>query len=197
MLGRLAATMALVALAGCAGMEPAGRTAQREAEASRPAPVMPPSSRELPPPTHATAPPPRMVEAAPAPPPPVSPPVTSAPVTSAPVTTAQAQAPTPSVAAPQVAVPVPPRPTPQDPNDVIVHGSTPEQQVRPPNGDPRSLAERREDIQNWDHCVMQVMAQQSDPNQVETQSPEDVCSRRLGQASRNALPQSRIQRPRL
>jgi len=66
--------------------------------------------------------------------------------------------------------------------------------VRPPNGDPRSIAERREDIQNWDHCVMQAMAQQSDPNRPTVDTPEDICAQRLGQSSRNAVPQSRLQR---
>lgn len=186
MLGRLAATVALVALASCAGLEPAGRTAQRQAEMSAPAPVTPPPSatQTLPPPQPVARPAPQVSQAAPPPPPPVSAP---APM--------QAQA---QVAAPNVAVATPPPPPPpRDPSDVVVHGSAPEQQVQPPRGDPRSLAERREDIQNWDHCVMQVMAQQGDPNQVQSDSPEDICSRRLGQASRNALPQSRIQRPRL
>jgi hypothetical protein len=171
MLGRVAATIALVALMGCAGLEPAGRTAQREeAGMARPAPVTPPPSTTLPPPTHTTT---------------------------APAYT-QAQTAEPQVAAPNVAVATPPPPPPpRDPGDVVVHGSVPEQQVQPPNGDPRSIAERREDIRNWDHCVMQVMARQGDPNQVETDSPEDICSRQLGQSSRNAVPQSRMQRPRL
>lgn len=175
MIGRLAAAVALVMLTGCAGMEPAGRTAQREqAGMASPAPITPPTN-SLPPPTHVTSAPPL----------------------------AQAQAPTqtqttqPPVAAPNVAVATPPPTPPRDPSDVVVHGSVPEQQVQPPNGDPRSIAERREDIRNWDHCVMQAMAQQSDPNQLEMDSPEDICSRRLGQSSRNAVPQSRMQRPRL
>jgi hypothetical protein len=184
MLGRLAASVALMALAACAGMAPAGRTAQRQADVSAPAPVMPADTRELPPPSpHATSPTP---QAAPA------------PALAPPQTEAQAQTPPASaVAAPGVtASPPPPSPPPRDPGDVVVHGSVPEQQVRPPNGDPRSISERREDIRNWDHCVMQVMAQQSDPNQVQTQSPEDVCSRQLGQSSRNAVPQTRLQQPR-
>jgi hypothetical protein len=164
MLGRLAATVALVALAGCAGLQPAGRTAQRqaEAEASYPAPVTPPPSSTLPPP---------------------------APV--------QMQTP-PPVAAQNVTVAAPTPPPsppahPRDPNEVTVTGTAPEQQVRPPNGDPRSVAERREDIRNWDHCVMQQLAQNSDPNQPTLETPEDVCSHQLGQASRNAVPASRLQ----
>jgi hypothetical protein len=187
MLGRVAATIALVALMGCAGLEPAGRTAQREeAGMARPAPVTPPPSTTLPPPTHTTT-APAYSQPAPAPPPPQSAPAQT-----------QAQTAEPQVAAPNVAVATPPPPPPpRDPGDVVVHGSVPEQQVEPPNGDPRSIAERREDIRNWDHCVMQVMARQGDPNQVETDSPEDICSRQLGQSSRNAVPQSRMQRPRL
>lgn len=181
MLGRVAAAVALVALMGCAGMEPAGRTAQREAGMSQPAPVAPPTNA-LPPPSRTMTPPPAMSQPAPAPPPPQSTPVQAAPAQ-------------PSVAAPNVAVERPPAPPERDPNEVTVQGAAPEQQVRAPNGDPRSLAERREDIRNWDHCVMGVMGQHNDPNQVQTDSPEDVCSQRLGQSSRNAVPRSRIVHP--
>ena len=190
MLGRVAATVALIALMGCAGMAPAGRTAQREAASmDHPAPVTPPSNT-LAPPTHTSSAAPAYSEPALAPPPPMQS-AQSAPIQ------AQRQTSPPPVAAPNVAVATPPPPTPHDSGDVVVHGSVPEQQIQPPNGDPRSIAERREDIRNWDHCVMQVMAQQGDPNQVESDSPEDICSRRLGQSSRNSVPQSRMQRPRL
>jgi hypothetical protein len=182
MLGRIAAMVALIALAACAGMEPAGRTAQREGHVYEPAPTPPPRTESLPPPAPAAAPPSVSSSALP---PPRS--MTQSPAPSSSV---------PPVAAANVAVTAPPPPPPRDPNAVVVHGSVPEEQVRPPNGDPRSISERREDIQNWDHCVMQVMAQQSDPNRPETDTPEDVCSQRLGQSSRNAVPQSRLQRAR-
>lgn len=167
MLGRLAAAAALMALAACAGMEPAGRNSGRQPEpvpaaASAPrvsAPQTPPPSATLPPPT----------------------PQMSAP----------------PVAAPSVSVaPPPPPPAPSRDSDADVTVQAPARQVEAPRGDPRSVSERREDIQNWDHCVLAVQqTYASDPTEPELETPEDVCRRQLGQASRTAVPAARLVRP--
>jgi hypothetical protein len=100
--------------------------------------------------------------------------------------------PAPSVAAPSVSASAPPPPPSNDNSDVTVVAPT-ERQVPPPSGDPRSVAERREDIQRWDHCVMQVQSSaDSDPMRPTLDTPEDVCSRQLGQANRTAVPESRL-----
>ena len=186
MLGRFAAAAALFALAGCAGFEPAGRNAthaeappppERTASApvQRSAPVAPPPSYVAPPPRQTYAPSPQPEQQTQVQPRP--------------------QLTTPSVVAPSVAAPPPPPPPPApNPNgDVTV--TAPARQVEPPHGDPRSVAERREDIQNWDHCVMQVQqTYAADPLEPETDTPEDVCRRQLGQANRVAVPTSRLVR---
>jgi hypothetical protein len=179
MLGRVAAAAALIALAGCAGLEPAGRNATRadapsppartaSAQTQRSAPVAPPPSYVPPPPSQVHSP---------------APPVAQ-----------QAQLQPPPVAAPSVAAPAPPPPPPPANNeDVTV--VAPARQIEPPHGDPRSVAERREDIQIWDHCVLQVQqTYAADPLEPETETPEDICRRQLGQANRTAVPTSRLVR---
>lgn len=179
MLGRLAAAAALIALAGCAGMEPAGRNA-----------------------THADAPPPVERRAPVAPPPAYVPPPPRAYVAPAPQPQPQPQpvpqaSSSPSVAAASVAAPPPPAPQPAaDPNaDVVVQA--PARQLEAPHGDSRSVSERREDMQTWDHCILSVQqTYASDPTEPVLDTPEDVCRRQLGQASRTAVPASRMVRPR-
>jgi len=173
MLGRLAAAAALFALAGCAGMEPAGRNAARDtaptmsAPVERSAPVAPPPSYVPPPPSSTYAPPPQPVQ--------------------------QAQA-APPVSAPSVAAPPPPPPQ-ADPNaDVTVQA--PARQLEAPRGDSRSVSERREDMQTWDHCVLAVQqTYESDPTEPVLDTPEEVCRRQLGQANRTAVPAARLVRP--
>ncbi len=168
MLGRYAAIAALIALAGCAGFASAGRNSSRGAPDPVPAaaPVAPPPSYAPPPPSQTQ---------------------TQAP----PVQTAQAP---PPMAAPSVSVAPPPPARSDDDADVTVQA--PARQVQAPRGDPRSVSEQREDIQNWDHCVMQVQqTYASDPLEPETETPEEVCQRQLGQANRTAVPTSRLVRP--
>lgn len=176
MLGRLAAAAALIALAGCAGLEPAGRNATR---AEAPAP--PPVERRAP-----VAPPPAYV------PPPPSQTYSAPPPQPAPVTQAQSS---PTVAAQSVAAPPPPQQQ-ADPNaDVTVEA--PARQLEAPHGDSRSVSERREDIQTWDRCVLSVQqTYASDPNEPVLDTPEEVCRRQLGQANRTAVPAARLVRPR-
>jgi len=170
MLGRYAAVAALIALAGCAGFVSAGRNSTRGAPEpipnAAPAPVAPPPAYVPPPPSQAQT---------------------------RPAQTAPAQQ--PSIAAPSLSVaPPPPQPRADDNADVTVQA--PARQVQAPRGDPRSVSERREDVQRWDTCVMQVQqTYASDPLEPETETPEEVCQRQLGQANRNSVPTSRLVRP--
>lgn len=176
MLGRYAAAAALIALAGCAGFESAGRNATRGASV----PATAPAPRSAP-----VAPPPSYV-----PPPPSQQQAQAQPVQTQPVQTQQ-----PSVVAPSISVaPAPPPPRGDDNADVTVQA--PARQVQAPRGDPRSVSERREDIQRWDTCVMAVQQTiSSDPLEPVLETPEEVCRRQLGQADRNAVPTSRLVRP--
>lgn len=113
----------------------------------------------------------------------LGPPPTAAPAT--PAATA------PAAAAPNVAAPAAtPEARPND-DSVVVPGARP-QPVRPPPGDPRSVAERTEDVRAWDQCVSRAQAQfETDPMRPQLETPEDVCSRSLGMSNRLAVPASR------
>ena len=195
MLKRLALTAAVIALAGCAGLEPAGRNARNgEYDAPRTAPVAPaPRPAPTPPPVY-TPPPSAAATVAP-------PPVSSAP-TSAPPAMASAPPPTivasPPPVASSAAAPPPDQPVSRRTGDeeVVVPGAI-ERQVRPPPGDPRSPDERMHDINAWDRCVTSVQsAYESDPMRPQLNSPEEYCSNSLGMADRTAVPQSRLDRIR-
>jgi hypothetical protein len=163
MLGRTAALAALIAVAGCAGMESAGRTAARAPEPYASAP----------PPPATTAPAPAVA----APPPAVPPPVAAAP-------------------APVADDPPATRASRGGNGDIVVPGAR-ERQVEPPGGDPRSNAERMEDIRAWDRCVMRVQsAFDRDPMRPQLDSPEEYCRQSLGMADRTAIPESRLERRR-
>jgi hypothetical protein len=102
------------------------------------------------------------------------------------------------VAAPGVSAAPAPAPQPAqadaDDGDIVVPGQR-ESQVPPPGGDPRSTAERVEDIRRWDTCVMQVQnAFDRDPMRPQLTSPEEYCSETLGMSSRTSVPDSRLQR---
>lgn len=122
-----------------------------------------------------------------------APPVASAPVGRA----LEAPAAEPSVAAPvaapAVSAPAPAsRPASRSGEDEIVIPGQTERQVAPPNGDPRNRIERMEDVRAWDECVTGVQAAfETDPMRPQLETPEDVCSRSLGMASRDAVPDSR------
>jgi hypothetical protein len=188
----IAAIAAVLVLAGCAGVEPVGRNAQRaeqQAPAATRAPAPRPAATQLPPPAPATTPQPAPQQQATLTPPP-----------------AQA-APTPQTAAPQIVTPAPaPAPVQQaaaqpprralntSPNndEVIVPGQV-QRQVLPPQADPRSNSERMEDIRAWDRCVIEVQgaALDSDPTSPQLETPEDVCRNELGMAERTAVPITR------
>lgn len=126
--------------------------------------------------------------AARAPPPPAAAEPAPAPQ---PATPASAAAP---VAAPDIAAPAPaPRAqASREGDDEIVIPGQRERQVPPPGGDPRSRAERMEDIRAWDQCVTGVQAAfESDPMRPQMESPEEVCAGSLEMAGRDAVPESR------
>lgn len=196
MLGRLVAIATVAALAGCAGMESAGRNASRDQVASTPTP----------------APAPRPVASAPTPPPAAAPlpaPVVSAPrpaPTPAPTVTAAPAPPPPQAVITPRTTAAPPieddeAPTSVDTSrraasDIIVPGVR-ERQVQPPRGDPRSTSERMTDIRAWDQCVTRVQAAfESDPMSPQLDSPEEYCSESLGMTNRDAVPLSRTERRR-
>jgi hypothetical protein len=182
MFGRIAAAAALIALAGCAGMESAGRNASRSPEPTRVASA---------PPVQAAAPAPTQT---PAPAPVVTAPPAVAAATPAPRTASSA----PPVSAAQRATPAPQADRPvttaaRDDEDVVVPGQR-ERQVQPPNGDPRSNSERMQDIRAWDQCVVRVQsAYDRDPMRPQLDSPEDYCRESLGMADRTSIPLSRLE----
>ncbi len=186
MFARMAVVAAVIGLAGCAGLEPAGRNADRAPRATASAP-----------PPRATAPAP-VATPAPAPPPIVQ--TQPAPAAATPAPTPAPRATEPPVAAPQVSVPTPPAPTPararSDSDDIVVPGQV-QTQVAPSVGDPRTNEERRVDVRAWDQCITQVQsAFDSDPMSPQLTTPEEYCSQSLGMAGRTAVPASRSQRRR-
>jgi len=159
MLGRIAASAALIALAaGCAGMESAGRNARTD-----PAPAG------------------------------ASPAVAAAPAPQAVAPTSQSGVPEPAAPPEQAAT----TSADEDDDSAVVVPGVRERQVQPPSGDPRSNAERMQDIRAWDQCVMRVQgAAEADPMRPQLTTPEEYCSQSLGMASRTAVPQSRLERGR-
>lgn len=204
MLGRVAAAAALIALAGCAGMESAGRNA-RTGEPTRvaatPAPP-PPEARTtpaLPPPAQTAAPAP--VVAAPlvtAPPPSQAapPPPQQSVQTPPPAPVQRADTPPPPPEQQVAAVQDRPVAAGRTSEEVIVPGQL-ERQVPAPNGDPRSTSERMQDIRAWDQCVMRVQdVFDADPMSAQLEAPEEYCARSLGMANRTSVPESRRERRR-
>lgn len=197
---RMTVLAAILALAACANVTPAGRNARAGGMDAPPepppraapvvrqptrAPDLPPPSAPAPASTYAPSSPalvtpPAAMPARPAP--------SAAPVV-APVVT-----PSPPVAAPSVAAPAADRPPPRRGNDddVVVQGAA--RQITPP-GDPRTASERMQDINSWDRCVSHVQAAfESDPMRPQLQTPEEYCSQSLGMANRDAIPISRQSR---
>lgn len=204
MIGRVAIVALAVGLAGCAGLEPAGRNARSTGPvATAPAPqrTTPQQSAALPPPQRAPAPTPQASQTPqPAPQlavPPAAQRQQPAPVAAPPTPTpAPTQQRTPPVAAPNVTV-APPAPaqetaTParaRSPDEDIVVPGQVTTQVRPPAGDPRTNEERRADIRSWDQCLMQVQsAFDSDPMRPQLTTPEEYCSSSLGMSDRTSVP---------
>ncbi len=115
-----------------------------------------------------------------------APPPTQAAAPIAPPPSAQ-----PSAAA--TGIQLPPEPAPPAPRDgdIVVRGGR-ETPVQSPNADPRTPDERMADIHRWDQCVMRLQASAEDnPTRPQLTSPEELCARRLGMASRDAVPDAR------
>src|SRR5262245_39426095 len=167
MMKRIAVVAALTTLAACAGVEPVGRNA-RAGEPVMGGAAAPAETAALPPPQAAPA--QQGADERLAPPP---------------AETAQAE----------------PTSPPQDSGGadddgaIVVPGQR-EMQVPPPNGDPRSVAERMQDVRTWDRCVTDAQATDSDPMRPQFDTPEEYCRQTLGMASRTAVPASRLQQRR-
>lgn len=164
MMRALAGMAALVFVTACAGVTSAGRNADRVSET-------PAASTQT-----AQAQPQQQAQPAPLPPPPAE---TQGPPVASGVTIEPA-----------------PRPAPRNTdNDEIVVESTRQSQVPPPEGDPRTNSERMRDIRAWDQCVSRAQSSgESDPMRPALDTPEELCSRALGMASRTAVPDSRLRR---
>lgn len=199
MIGRVAIVALAVGLAGCAGLEPAGRNARSTGPvATAPAPQpAPQQTAALPPPQRAPAPTPQASQT-PQPAPQLSVPPAAQRQQPAPAAAPSTPPPqrTPPVAAPNVTV-APPAPAQETATpararsadeDIVVPGQV-TTQVRPPAGDPRTNEERRADIRSWDQCLMQVQsAFDSDPMRPQLTTPEEYCSSSLGMADRTSVP---------
>ncbi|MEQ1617690.1 MAG: hypothetical protein ABL883_05025 [Terricaulis sp.] len=139
----------------------------------------------------------RGVSRAPAPPEAAAPAAAEVPPEAA---LAPSEAPTPprAVAAENVTAPAaaPRRASRSGEDEIVVPGQA-GRQVPPPNGDPRNIIERMEDIRAWDQCVMgEQGAFDGDPMSPRLDTPEDLCRRSLGMSDRDAVPESRVRRVR-
>lgn len=153
----------LVVVTACAGVEPAGRN-------SRASP--PPQASE--PAPAADLPPAALTRQAPTPLPP-PPPETAAPDVASDARVAPATAPQPRA----------------EDDEIVVRGQA-RRQTPPPEGDPRSTAERMADVRAWDQCVSRAQAHgEIDPMRPALDTPEELCARVLGMAERFAMPSSR------
>lgn len=86
--------------------------------------------------------------------------------------------------------PEPPRAPPRS-GDITVPGGR-ERPIESPTGDNRTNSERMADIRAWDRCVMRAQGVgEGDPLRPQMTTPEELCSRQLGMASREAVPDSR------
>lgn len=168
MIGRVAIVALTVSLAGCAGLEPAGRNAARSPSSAPPARAESPA-----PPPAQTAPGQQTVAPTLAP--------------------AQQQVAPPPAAAQAEETQTARAQSPDD--DVVVPGQV--RPLPQPPGDPRTSEERIRDIRAWDQCVMQVQgAFDADPMSPQLTTPEEYCAQSLGMADRTAVPVGRQQRRR-
>ncbi|MFZ4072002.1 MAG: hypothetical protein ACOYJ6_18120 [Caulobacterales bacterium] len=102
-----------------------------------------------------------------------------------------AAAPAPqSAPAPARPAPAPVEPATSAPGAASVTVIAPDKPTPP--GDTRSVAERREDRQAFDRCVIKAQAQldKRGPSAI-TQSPEEICYRQMGMRDRRDVPMSK------
>jgi hypothetical protein len=90
---------------------------------------------------------------------------------------------------------LPPKETPPDDDTITVPGAI-DRPVEAPDGDPRTPGQRRSDARAYDRCINKAASRQSDnavANPVGA-DPEDYCRQRMGMASRDSVPDSRLKR---
>ena len=90
---------------------------------------------------------------------------------------------------------LPPKETPPDDDTINVPGAI-DRPVEAPDGDPRTPGQRRSDARAYDRCINKAASRQSDnavANPVGA-DPEDYCRQRMGMASRDSVPDSRLKR---
>lgn len=94
-----------------------------------------------------------------------------------------------------ITLPAPPREPEPDDGSVDVPGVL-ERPVAPPDGDFRTPDQRRRDARAYDRCINRAASRQSDnaiANPVGA-DPEEYCRSRMGMASRDSIPDSRLKR---
>jgi hypothetical protein len=94
-------------------------------------------------------------------------------------------------------VTLPPPPPKDEPADdtVNVPGAI-DRPVAPPDGDHRTPDQRRRDARAYDRCINKVASRQSENARSNPvgQDPEEYCRSRLGMASRDSIPDSRLKK---
>lgn len=89
---------------------------------------------------------------------------------------------------------LPPKEEPDD-GTVNVPGTI-DRPVVAPDGDPRTPDQRRRDARAYDRCVNKAAARQADNDRANPvgSDPEEYCRARMGMASRDSIPDSRLKR---
>ncbi len=94
-----------------------------------------------------------------------------------------------------ITLPAPPKEPEPDDGSIDVPGAL-DRPVAPPDGDFRTPDQRRRDARAYDRCINRAAARQSDNavgNPVGA-DPEEYCRSRMGMASRDSIPDSRLKR---
>lgn len=94
-----------------------------------------------------------------------------------------------------ITLPAPPKEPEPDDDSINVPGTL-ERPVAPPDGDFRTPDQRRRDARAYDRCINRAASRQSDnaiANPVGA-DPEEYCRSRMGMASRDSIPDSRLKR---
>jgi hypothetical protein len=94
-----------------------------------------------------------------------------------------------------ITLPAPPKEPEPDDGSITVPGVL-DRPVTPPDGDFRTPDQRRRDARAYDRCINRAAARQSDNafgNPVGA-DPEEYCRARMGMASRDSIPDSRLKR---
>jgi hypothetical protein len=94
-----------------------------------------------------------------------------------------------------ITLPAPPKEEEPDDDSVVVPGTIDRPAVSP-DGDPRRPDERRRDARAYDRCISKAAAKQADNDRANPVGldPEEYCRARMGMASRDSIPDSRLKR---